>query len=261
MKVAPQKTLTFGKRRVDYRLVRSKSARKLRVRVGPEGVEVVQPVGRTTEEFEAFLESRQDWIIRQIERVERFRSVRKPLRKERGEILYRGKPTLVRVEDVPRHRGTNRVLFEADGLVVIRGRRSRTSPAQSLENWLRKQARQEIHRHLDRLTVRIGRHPRRVYVMGQRTKWGNCSSLQNLSFNWRLIMAPDFVLRYLVTHGRFMYLCWVLPNSTGCPCPRPPTAGAPTHKIRGEIPKGVSPSFLTFYRGTLYLTRVAIRRD
>jgi predicted metal-dependent hydrolase len=36
--------------------------------------------------------------------------------------------------------------------------------------------------------------------MCQRTKWGNCSALGNLSFNWRLIMAPDFVLRYLVTH-------------------------------------------------------------
>jgi predicted metal-dependent hydrolase len=28
----------------------------------------------------------------------------------------------------------------------------------------------------------------------------NCSSLQNISFNWRLIMAPEFVLRYVVTH-------------------------------------------------------------
>jgi predicted metal-dependent hydrolase len=36
--------------------------------------------------------------------------------------------------------------------------------------------------------------------MGQRTKWGNCSAGRNLSFNWRLILAPDFVLRYLVTH-------------------------------------------------------------
>jgi len=36
--------------------------------------------------------------------------------------------------------------------------------------------------------------------MGQRTKWGNCSLLPNLSFNWRLIMAPEAVLRYLVTH-------------------------------------------------------------
>jgi predicted metal-dependent hydrolase len=36
--------------------------------------------------------------------------------------------------------------------------------------------------------------------MGQRTKWGNCSALQNLSFNWRLIMAPEFVAQYLITH-------------------------------------------------------------
>ena len=36
--------------------------------------------------------------------------------------------------------------------------------------------------------------------MDQRTKWGNCSSRRNLSFNWRLILAPEYVLRYLVTH-------------------------------------------------------------
>ena len=36
--------------------------------------------------------------------------------------------------------------------------------------------------------------------MDQRTKWGNCSARRNLSFNWRLILAPDFVLQYLVTH-------------------------------------------------------------
>jgi predicted metal-dependent hydrolase len=36
--------------------------------------------------------------------------------------------------------------------------------------------------------------------MDQRTKWGNCSRRGNLSFSWRLIMAPDDVLRYMVTH-------------------------------------------------------------
>jgi hypothetical protein len=42
--------------------------------------------------------------------------------------------------------------------------------------------------------------PGKLYIMDQRTKWGNCSALGNLSFNWRLIMAPPSVLRYLVTH-------------------------------------------------------------
>jgi hypothetical protein len=70
----------------------------------------------------------------------------------------------------------------------------------SLENWLRKQAREQIAGFLAPVTKRLKREPNRVYVMGQRTKWGNCSALGNLSFNWRLIMAPDFVLRYLVVH-------------------------------------------------------------
>ena len=36
--------------------------------------------------------------------------------------------------------------------------------------------------------------------MGQRTKWGNCSSTRNLSFNWRLVLAPPRVLEYVAVH-------------------------------------------------------------
>jgi hypothetical protein len=77
---------------------------------------------------------------------------------------------------------------------------SRTPAARSLENWLRRQARTEIEKQLALVTARLRLRPRRIYVIAQRTKWGNCSAGRNLSFNWRLILAPDFVLRYLVTH-------------------------------------------------------------
>jgi len=81
---------------LDYRLVRSKAARKLRVRVGLAGVEVVQPEARDTGEIEEFLLAHGERIIGQLERIERFRSVRKPQRNGTGEILYRGTPTPVR---------------------------------------------------------------------------------------------------------------------------------------------------------------------
>lgn len=200
MRAATLDSINLSGRKVDYRLVRSSAARKLRVRVGLAGVEVVQPGAREAEEIKAFLRSHGAWILGQLERVERFRSVRKPQRSGAGEILYRGVPTRVQAEDVAQHHRANRVVFEQGCLVILRGRTSHTPPAKSLENWLRRQAREEIQQHLDVLTRRLQRFPRKIYVMGQRTKWGNCSALHNLSFNWRLIMAPEFVARYLVTH-------------------------------------------------------------
>lgn len=201
MKTATQQHISLGGRRVDYRLVRSRAARKLRVRVGPNGIEVVQPKERKDEDVSAFLHSNEEWILRQMERAADLRAIRKPDRNNAGTtILFRGEPTTVCVMPAQGRSGPNRVELRDGALVIQRGASSRTPPSRSLENWLRKQARQAICSHLKTVLPRINRTPGKVYVMSQRTKWGNCSALRNLSFNWRLIMAPDVVLRYLVTH-------------------------------------------------------------
>jgi predicted metal-dependent hydrolase len=200
MKQATLETIDLAGRRVDYHLVQSKTAQKLRVRVGLNGVEVVRPLNKDTQELETFLEDNQDWIINQLDRTERLSSIRKPLKRMTGEILFRGMPTPVQVEKHSQRRRTNKVVLENGSLTIILGVKSNTSPVKSLENWLRRQAKDEIFRLLETLTQKLGKYPNKVYVMAQKTKWGNCSSLHNLSFNWRLIMAPDFVIKYLVTH-------------------------------------------------------------
>ena len=85
-------------------------------------------------------------------------------------------------------------------IVVRRGAATRMPVVPGLENWLRRQARVQIRAYLPALTQQLGRSFGQVYVMGQRTKWGNCSSRGNPTFNWRLILAPDTVFHYLVGH-------------------------------------------------------------
>lgn len=200
MKAATQHHIQLGGRRIEFRLVHSKAARKLRVRVGPSGVEVVQPAASQGQDVSTFLESNEAWILDQLKRVERLSRVRRTEQQRVGEILFRGERTRLRIEPT-RTRARSNTIKSKDGEIVIRrGSETCTPVAKSLENWFRKQAREEIERHLAVLTVRLRQKPHRVYVMGQRTKWGNCSAGRNLSFNWRLILAPDFVLRYLVTH-------------------------------------------------------------
>jgi predicted metal-dependent hydrolase len=200
VKMATQHQIRLGGRRIDYSVVRSSAARKLRVRVGPNGVEVVQPAERNGEDVSVFLDRNETWILDQLERAERLRGVRRPAQSRAGEILFRGEPTRLNVETTPSQVRGNTVSHVDGAIVIRRGSGSRTPVARSLENWLRKQARVEIERQLSVITARLRQSPGRLYVMGQRTKWGNCSAGRNLSFNWRLILAPDFVLRYLVTH-------------------------------------------------------------
>jgi len=200
MRAATQHQIQLGGYRIKYRVVRSRTARKLRIRVGPNGVEVLQPVARNTEDVSTFLSSNEAWILDQLRRVERLRGVRRPEQCQMGEILFRGVPTKVRVEIAHTRARGNVVEPRSDEIVVWQGAGSRTPVSRSLENWLRRRARTEIEKCLAVVTARLRQTPNRVYVMGQRTKWGNCSRRRNLSFNWRLILAPEFVLRYLVTH-------------------------------------------------------------
>ncbi|MDO5134770.1 MAG: SprT family zinc-dependent metalloprotease [Eubacteriales bacterium] len=47
---------------------------------------------------------------------------------------------------------------------------------------------------------RLQVHYNRITIREQRTRWGSCSSNQNLNFNWKLILAPMEVLDYVVVH-------------------------------------------------------------
>lgn len=185
---------------VECRLVRSKFAKKLRIKVKLDGVEVVVPEGRDTKEGLAFVTDNQAWVIEQLKRARQLRAVRRPDKRMQGQILFRGEPARIKLIRDHSWQAPNKVSLEGGVISITCGSDARTPAPRSLENWLRKQARESIERHLVDVGRRVKRTPNRIYVMGQRTKWGNCSALGNLSFNWRLIMAPDYVLRYIVTH-------------------------------------------------------------
>lgn len=194
------RSILLGGTAVACGLVSSRAAGKLRIKVRPDGIEVVVPDGRTEEEAMAFVAANHRWAADQLARVRRLASMRRPEKRMRGRVLFQGNQLPVQVVRSSGWLAPNRVVC-ADGMISITCSASRSaSPSRSLENWLRKQARDRIEHHLKSVARRVNRSPGRVYVMGQRTKWGNCSALGNLSFNWRLIMAPDHVLQYIVTH-------------------------------------------------------------
>ena len=46
----------------------------------------------------------------------------------------------------------------------------------------------------------LGVRARRITLRDQKSRWGSCSSAGQLSFSWRLVLAPPFVLDYVAAH-------------------------------------------------------------
>jgi predicted metal-dependent hydrolase len=70
----------------------------------------------------------------------------------------------------------------------------------ALERWYRRAARAEIAPRLDRACAVAGTSYSRLTIRGQRTRWASCSRTGAMSFNWRLLLAPEAVLDYVVWH-------------------------------------------------------------
>ena len=70
----------------------------------------------------------------------------------------------------------------------------------ALERWYRRQARTEVAARLDAATARAGSRYTTLQIRGQRSRWASCSSKGAMSFNWRLLLAPEQVLDYVIEH-------------------------------------------------------------
>jgi len=91
--------------------------------------------------------------------------------------------------------GRTRVHRRGDMLLV-----PETQRGEALERWYRRAARAEIGPRLDATVARAGTSYSGLTIRGQRTRWASCSQAGAMSFNWRLLLAPEAVLEYVIEH-------------------------------------------------------------
>jgi predicted metal-dependent hydrolase len=70
----------------------------------------------------------------------------------------------------------------------------------AVERLYRRLARTEVGGRLDRAVAAAGLSYNGLSIRGQRTRWASCSHAGAMSFNWRLLLAPERVLDYVVWH-------------------------------------------------------------
>jgi len=180
--------MTMAENRVMYR--RSPRARRLSLRVDVRagGIVLVMPKRASEAAAAAFLAKNAGWVMRQLAKLPESRSF------AAGEEI----PVLGRQRQI-RHDpgGRGAVALEAEFLVVGGGPEH---VPRRIRDFLKALARRELLARAHATAARLKLKPARVSVRDTATRWGSCSPAGALSFSWRLILAPEWVLDYVVAH-------------------------------------------------------------
>jgi predicted metal-dependent hydrolase len=112
-----------------------------------------------------------------------------PLRGENHRIAHR-----------PTSRGAVWIEQDPEGQKLLAVAGDSKFTARRVKDFLKKEARKDIdeaaHRHAAALGVKV----KRIAIKDTKSRWGSCASDGSLSFSWRMILAPPFVLDYLAAH-------------------------------------------------------------
>jgi predicted metal-dependent hydrolase len=184
----------------DYTIRRSDRARRLRIVVAPTGVEVVLPRRMALKHAEEFVAEKQPWIERTLRQYRDAEASLPPVRLEDGgEIPYLGEtfPICVHVEPWRTRPGVSRRGRTLHVGVMERGEEAIRD---ALVRWYRRRARIEIAERLDWATLRAGSSYSKLQIRDPSSRWASCSSSGAMSFSWRLLLAPEPVLAYVVEH-------------------------------------------------------------
>lgn len=114
-------------------------------------------------------------------------------------ILYRGREYRLVLRREPARRRIQ-VELEEDELLISTPNAEPARIYKAIEKWYIGQAHMIFPVRVMHYLQFTGGEVKSIRIKDQKTRWGSCSSLHNLNFNWRLIMAPGEVLDYVVVH-------------------------------------------------------------
>ncbi|HEY9078764.1 SprT family zinc-dependent metalloprotease [Magnetovibrio sp.] len=188
-KTQSQHTLQIDGDAVPLVVRRHPQARRMILRLNEQGTGAVV----TIPTYVAFQDGvdmaarKTDWIRRQL--------VKRPQTltfADGVEVPILGVPHIVR------HKPSGRGVCRVDGVILVAGREEHLN--RRLTDWLKSQARAEISARAHTKASDVERRISRISIRDTRSRWGSCGTGGTLNFSWRLVLAPEHVLDYVVAH-------------------------------------------------------------
>jgi len=168
-------------------------ATRLIVKVHPSTgeVSVVAPSRRALDSAMDFARSESSWIAHRLAHVP------EPIDLELGaRIPYRGEEHAI---EPAASRGPSPVWVDRTARTICVSGLREHAPRRMLD-FLKREAKRILDARVNEFSARIGVRAKRITVRDTASRWGSCSTARAISFSWRLVLAPPFVLDYVVAH-------------------------------------------------------------
>ncbi len=196
-KIPEPKTICIAFDQATYavQLRRNRQARRytLRIQAATHEVVLTMPTRGNLRDAKEFAQRHGAWIATRLARLPKATPFADGIT-----FPLRGAPH--RIEHRRKTRGTVWIEASSEGEMLLCAAGDAPHLNRRITAYLKKEARRELEtasrRHAEQAGVKI----KRVTVRDQSSRWGSCSSTGALSYSWRLILAPPFVLDYLAAH-------------------------------------------------------------
>ena len=167
--------------RPEYTLTRQKR-KTIAMYVRENGLEVRAPLRVSKAEIDSFVESKRTWIERALAAQAQRTGKKSAFELDYGSrLLYCGREYAVGEFGVPPGLAPEGIKCACVAIYRQRAKRDLTVKVQ-------------------RYAALMGVQPAGVKISGAKTRWGSCSSKKSLNFSWRLVMAEEDVIDYVVVH-------------------------------------------------------------
>ncbi|SFB54546.1 hypothetical protein SAMN03159496_04941 [Rhizobium sp. NFR07] len=189
-----KRTLNVGDRAMPLTIKENSRATRITLRIEPGGraLNLTVPIGLKKYEIDDFLARHEGWLSAKLSKF----STENPIRPG-GEISIRG--VIHHIE----HTGSLRGITEAivvDGRPVLKVSGLEGHIGRRISTFLKKEARRDLETLARRHAASVRKPITSVSMKDTRSRWGSCSWDGNLSFSWRIVMAPPLVIDYLAAH-------------------------------------------------------------
>ena len=179
-------------------VIRTERRKTADIRVEDGAVSVGVPSDLPIERIDSLLKEKRKWIKDKIVLHRQAQPVSEKQFVSGEAFSYLGRNYRLKVE-----KGAFQPVRLIAGRLVVTVPEGKDQPhiiRNALVRWYKRQAEQKLVEKVGRYAPIVGVEPTGVGIKSFKSRWGSCTAKGRLEFNWRVMMAPNSIVDYVVIH-------------------------------------------------------------